>query len=351
MNHIPADRLSDSIPQSRMNPQPAPNWPLTTPVKPPRCAANAFTGFYRRQDGPRSRPQRATLGIGYEDVWTGPIGGCASRQSQPRLPEPQTQPSNGGILSANGTDGQVSTGLGGQTNRKNNPTNCRAGLPRFLHRGAPPTVLIRCSCAPSGSGRRPSLWSATRFTTGQAERQDEKHLECADWSALCRFPADGGASVPACGRCRLEGHAPSWPRSCRAGWPAPETFRARHGPTSGRNERHGEKVAGGRAVASVHGVGAGPHSGDSRTGWLGGGGGVLPEDRQEMVGLVIRPNQTSSQEPGAESQSDSNDRGHPEIRGAGGALEVKGRFTTSLLESAQRRPGPTHGTRRVLQEP
>jgi hypothetical protein len=57
----------------------------------------------------------------------------------------------------------------------------------FLHRGAPPAVLVRCSCAPSGSGRRPSLWSATRFTPGQAERQDEKHLECADLSALCRF--------------------------------------------------------------------------------------------------------------------------------------------------------------------
>jgi hypothetical protein len=74
---------------------------------------------------------------------------------------------------------QVYTGLRGPKNKKNNPTNCRAG--------APPAVLVRCSCAPSGSGRRPSLWSATRFTTGQAERQDEKHLECADLSALCRF--------------------------------------------------------------------------------------------------------------------------------------------------------------------
>ena len=34
---------------------------------------------------------------------------------------------------------------------------------------------------------RGCLWSATRFTPGQAERQDEKHLECADLSALCRF--------------------------------------------------------------------------------------------------------------------------------------------------------------------
>jgi hypothetical protein len=50
---IQEDRPSDSIPQSRMNPQQAPNWPLTTPVKPPQRAANAFTGFYRRQDGQR----------------------------------------------------------------------------------------------------------------------------------------------------------------------------------------------------------------------------------------------------------------------------------------------------------
>jgi len=34
-----------------MNPQPAPHWPSTTPVKPPLRAANAFTGFYPRQDG------------------------------------------------------------------------------------------------------------------------------------------------------------------------------------------------------------------------------------------------------------------------------------------------------------